>query len=222
MVKNIVFDFGGVIVHLNPDEAFRRFIHLGITDARQQMDIFGQTGIFKEVETGVITADEFCHKLAVEAQQKGGKFKGVYNPAFTFEEAQWAWLGYIKDVPRKNLDNLLKLKEKYNLYLLSNLNPFMQQWCESADFSGDGHGLDYYIPNRYYSFQLHDYKPAPSIFEKMVRLAGIKAHECVFLDDSPRNVEGSEKVGMKGLFVGKDEDWTNRLSDFLDNDYKRG
>lgn len=222
MVKNIVFDFGGVIVHLNPEEAFRRFIQLGITDARQQMDIFGQSGIFKEVETGVITAEEFCRKLAIEAKQKGGKFTGEDNPTFTFEEAQWAWLGYIKAVPRKNLDNLLKLKRKYNLYLLSNLNPFMQQWCESTDFSGDGHGLDYYIPNRYYSFQLHDYKPAPSIFEKMVRFAGINANECVFLDDSPRNVAGSEAVGMKGLIVGKDEDWTDRLADFLNDEYKRG
>jgi putative hydrolase of the HAD superfamily len=34
MVKNIVFDFGGVIVHLQPDEAIRRFEELGISDAR--------------------------------------------------------------------------------------------------------------------------------------------------------------------------------------------
>ena len=52
----------------------RRFETLGITDARQQMNIFGQTGIFGQVENGEITTDEFCRLLALEAQQKGGKF----------------------------------------------------------------------------------------------------------------------------------------------------
>ena len=57
MIKNIIFDFGGVIVHLDPPEAVRRFESLGITDARRQLDIFGQTGIFGDVEKGLITAD---------------------------------------------------------------------------------------------------------------------------------------------------------------------
>ena len=215
MIKNIIFDFGGVIVHLDSKEACRRFISLGITDAEQQLSVFGQTGIFREVETGEITAEEFCRKLAAEAKAKGGKFKAEENPAFTFEQAQWAWLGYIKAVPQKNLETLLRLQKDYNLYLLSNLNPFISQWDESEAFSGDGHGLSHYIPERYYSFQLHDYKPAPSIFEKMLSLAGIKAEESVFLDDSPKNIVGCESVGIKGLLVQKDEDWTERLDAFL-------
>ena len=212
MVKNIIFDFGGVIVHLNPEEAIRRFISLGITDARQQLNIFGQAGIFGEVEKGIITDSEFCKKLALEAQQKGGKFQNESNPSFSFEEAQWAWLGYVNSVPKKNLETLLILKEKYNLYLLSNLNPFIQQWAESREFSGDGHGLGCYIPNMYYSFQLHDYKPSPSIFRKMLSQAGLNAEDCLFLDDSISNINGCETVGIKGLLVGKNEDWTDKLN----------
>ena len=217
MVKNIIFDFGGVIIHLQPDEAIRRFETLGITDARQQMDIFGQTGIFGQVEKGEVTTDEFCRLLALEAQQKGGKFQGVKNPSYSFEETMWGWMGYIKAVPQKNLDTLLRLQKHYNLYLLSNLNPFLQQWAESPDFSGDGHGLRHYIPYLYYSFQLRDYKPAPSIFQKMMHAAGLRAEECVFVDDSPRNIEGCQAVGMRGLLVAKDEDWTERLDDLLAN-----
>ena len=217
MVKNIIFDFGGVIIHLQPDEAIRRFEALGILDARQQMNIFGQTGIFGQVEKGEVTTDEFCRLLALEAQQKGVKFEGVENPSYSFEEAMWGWMGYVKAVPQKNLDTLLRLQQHYNLYLLSNLNPFLQQWAESSDFSGDGHGLRHYIPYLYYSFQLRDYKPAPSIFQKMLHAAGLRADECVFVDDSPRNIEGCKAVGMHGLHVEKNEDWTARLDDFLIN-----
>lgn len=218
MVKNIIFDFGGVVVHLDPPEAIRRFESMGITDARQQMDIFGQTGVFGQVEKGEISAEEFCSRLALEAQQKGGKFLGKKHPVFTFAEAQWGWMGYMKSVPRKNLDTLLQLKKRYNLFLLSNLNPFLQQWAESTDFSGDGHGLAHYIPSLYYSFQLHDYKPAPSIFNKLLKSAGIRAEESLFIDDSPRNIKGCEAVGIRGMLVEKDEDWTDRLLDFLNQE----
>ena len=215
MVKNIIFDFGGVVIHLQPDEAMRRFEALGITDARQQMSIFGQTGIFGQVEKGEITTDEFCRLLALEAQQKGGKFSGVDNPSYTYEEAKWAWMGYVKAVPRQNLDALLHLQQHYRLYLLSNLNPFLQQWAESESFSGDGYGLRHYIPYLYYSFQLRDYKPAPSMFRRMLDAAGLCAEDCVFVDDSPRNIEGCQAVGMRGLLVGKDEDWIAPLDDLL-------
>ena len=215
MVKNIIFDFGGVVIHLQPDEAMRRFEALGIIDARQQMSIFGQTGIFGQVEKGEITTDEFCRLLALEAQQKGGKFTGVDNPSYSYEEAKWAWMGYVKAVPRQNLDALLRLQQRYRLYLLSNLNPFLQQWAESESFSGDGHGLRHYIPYLYYSFQLRDYKPAPSMFRRMLDAAGLCAEDCVFVDDSPRNIEGCEAVGMHGLLVGKDEDWIAPLDDLL-------
>ena len=77
MIKNIIFDFGGVIVHLDPPEAVRRFESLGITDARRQLDIFGQTGIFGDVEKGLITADECCRALAKESQEKSGRFAGL-------------------------------------------------------------------------------------------------------------------------------------------------
>ena len=217
MVKNIIFDFGGVVIHLQPEEAMRRFETLGITDARQQMNIFGQTGIFGQVEKGEITTDEFCRLLALEAQQKGGKFVGVDNPSYSYEEARWAWMGYVKAVPRKNLDALLRLQQHYRLYLLSNLNPFLQQWAESDAFSGDGHGLRHYIPYLYYSFQLRDYKPAPSMFYRMMDAAGLRAEECVFVDDSPRNIEGCQAVGMRGLLVGKDEDWIGPLEELLGN-----
>ena len=217
MVKNIIFDFGGVVIHLQPEEAMRRFETLGITDARQQMNIFGQTGIFGQVEKGEITTDEFCRLLALEAQQKGGKFVGVDNPSYSYEEAHWAWMGYVKAVPRKNLDALLRLQQHYRLYLLSNLNPFLQQWAESDAFSGDGHGLRHYIPYLYYSFQLRDYKPAPSMFHRMMDAAGLRAEECVFVDDSPRNIEGCQDVGMRGLLVGKDEDWIGPLEELLGN-----
>lgn len=215
VIKNIIFDFGGVVIHLNPNEALKRFESLGITDASKQMNIFGQTGIFLDVENGTIDAKTFCERLALEAQQKSNFFQNIQHPVYSFEKAQWAWLGYVGSVDKVILDELLCLKQKYNICLLSNTNPFMMNWAESEDFSGDGHSINHYFHHLYYSYKMHDYKPAQSIFEKMLIKGNMKADECIFLDDSPSNIKAAENIGIYGLLVKKDEDWRKRLNDEL-------
>ena len=55
------------------------------------------------------------------------------------------------------------------------------------------------------------------MFYRMMDAAGLRAEECVFVDDSPRNIEGCQAVGMRGLLVGKDEDWIGPLEELLGN-----
>lgn len=45
MIKNIVFDFGGVIVDIDRDKAVQAFIKLGLADADTRLDKYHQTGI---------------------------------------------------------------------------------------------------------------------------------------------------------------------------------
>ncbi len=42
MIKNIVFDFGGVIVDIDRDKAVQAFIKLGLTDADSRLDKYHQ------------------------------------------------------------------------------------------------------------------------------------------------------------------------------------
>ena len=63
MIKNIVFDFGGVIVDIDRDKAVQAFIKLGLADADTRLDKYHQTGIFQELEEGKLSADEFRKQL---------------------------------------------------------------------------------------------------------------------------------------------------------------
>ena len=49
MIKNVIFDFGGVIAHFVREGAVRRFEQLGLKDANEQLDNYCQKGIFLEV-----------------------------------------------------------------------------------------------------------------------------------------------------------------------------
>lgn len=206
MIKNIIFDLGGVVIRLDKAEAIRRFKHLGVSDADKRMGLYGQTGPFLAVENGSITADQFCIELA----------KIASRPTISMEEAKWAWMGFVKEVPQERLDNLLRLKEMYNVILLSNTNPFIQSWARTDAFSADGHSIEYYFHHLYYSYQMHDYKPSLTIFETVLRECGIKAEESIFLDDGQANIDACEQVGIRGLLVPEDEDWMPALAKCLE------
>ena len=45
----------------------------------------------------------------------------------------------------------------------------------------------------------HVVKPYPEIYRLLLDRYGLQAEECVFIDDNPRNAEGAEAVGIRGL-----------------------
>ena len=99
MIKNIVFDFGGVIVDIDRDKAVQAFIKLGLTDADSRLDKYHQTGIFQELEEGKLSADEFRKQLGDLCERE-----------LTMEETKQAWLGFFNEVDLRKLDYMLELR----------------------------------------------------------------------------------------------------------------
>ena len=64
---------------------------------------------------------------------------------------------------------------------------------------------------------MKDYKPAVTIFQKMLQDSGINPQETLFLDDGEKNIRAAESIGIHGLLVEKNQDWmpmlTQRLSE---------
>ena len=58
MIKNLLFDMGGVIFRQNSEEAYRRFRAMGV-NTDDYMGEYGQKGFFLDVETGKIDAGEW-------------------------------------------------------------------------------------------------------------------------------------------------------------------
>ena len=53
-IKNVVFDFGGVIIDIDRDRAVKKFVEIGVKDADNLLDKYHQKGIFLEIEDGRI------------------------------------------------------------------------------------------------------------------------------------------------------------------------
>lgn len=201
MIKNLIFDLGGVIMTIDQNEALRRFKELGVADIERRLDPYTQTGIFGDVEEGRITADEFRAELS-----------RIVGRELSFDDCRYGWLGYRKEVPRRNLDALKRLRgEGYRLILLSNTNPLMMSWALTKDFDGGEGSLENYFDALYLSYRLGVMKPDARFFQAVIENEHILPEESLFVDDGSRNVETARKLGFNTMCPKNGEDWTAAL-----------
>ena len=207
MIRNIVFDLGGVIMTICQEEAIKRFKSIGLKNVEDYLNPYTQTDIFGDIEEGKISAEQFRAKLSE-----------LIGKEVTYEECKFAWLGYRQDVPLRNLDILRKLKvQGYKLILLSNTNPFMMSWGLSGEFDGNGNSLESYFDSLYLSYKLGVMKPNKKIFQYIIDNEKIQPGESLFIDDGERNINAARLLGFKTLCPINGEDWTKELIEFLKN-----
>jgi putative hydrolase of the HAD superfamily len=205
MIRTLIFDLGGVVITLDQPQAIRRFELLGVKDAASRLNAYTQGGIFGELEGGLIDAETFRQEL----EKLAGR-------SITHEECAFAWQGYAKEVPQRNLDVLQRLREQgYRLLLLSNTNPFMMEWVNSDRFDGHGHSVAHYFDALYLSYQMRLMKPSEEIFRRVLIAEQIPPSECLFIDDGPRNVAAASQVGMRTFCPKNGDDWTEEIYQYL-------
>ncbi len=205
MIKDIVFDFGGVLIEIDTPQAIKRFKALGLVNAEEYLNSYQQIGTFYALENGDITADEFIDDLSV-----------LCNRRISYEEANNAWLGFIVRVQTECLDFIQQLRPQYRLSVLSNTNPFLQGWARSKDFTTEGKSLDDYFDSLFLSYRMNCSKPGEDIYRKMLLQGGMKAEEVLFIDDSSKNLDTASRLGINVLQVKNGEDWRDTLSRYLE------
>ena len=201
-LQSIVFDLGGVFITLDQPQAVRRFKEIGLQDAEQRLDPYVQRGFFGDLEEGKISAEDFRRELST-----------VSGKEMTMEQCEYAWRGYVKEVPLHNLQFVLRLREEgRRVVLLSNTNPFMMKWAMSEDFSGDGHGLSYYFDKMYLSYKEGVMKPDKRIFLNMLNGENASPDEVLFIDDGLKNIEVARSLGIHTYCPKNGEEWTEAVS----------
>lgn len=204
-IKKIAFDFGGVIIRQDQQQAVERFKQIGLLDAEERLGAYTQQGIFGQLEEGKITAEDFRWQLSL-----------LIGRAVTIEDCSYAWRGYCDGLPQRNLEALQRLRrEGYGLSILSNTNPFMMGWALSQDFDGNGHSLADYVDALYLSYQMKVMKPSAEIFHRVLEAEGVHPEELLFVDDSSHNISAAQQLGIATFQPVNGEDWTEELFQLL-------
>ena len=203
-IKNIVFDLGGVILDLDRDRAVRRFEQIGLSDAEELIDPYHQKGIFLDLEEGRIDRNEF-YRLLREHMRKDVPEKDI----------DYAWMGFVVALPEYKLDYILKLRENYKVYLLSNTNPIIMGWARTGEFSSTGNPITHYFDKIYTSYEMGVCKPAARIFNLMMKDADMNPEETLFVDDGKSNTDMASGMGFVTYTPANGEDWREALNEIL-------
>lgn len=193
-IKNIIFDYGNVIFEIDFKRAQKALIQLGIENIDDFFAHKSHHGIFNNFETAAISPAEF----------RAGIREASSNKAITDEQIDAAWNSLLIGVPENVHEVLLKVKDKYRTFLLSNNNEIHYNWIVDylkREFGmPDNSGL---FEKAYYSQQMFLRKPHVEIFEKVLIENNLNPEETLFIDDSPQHLVGAKAAGMQTLLMTK-------------------
>jgi HAD superfamily hydrolase (TIGR01509 family) len=198
MIKNIVFDMGGVLINLNKKSCIAAFNKIGFTDIDQYIGKYIQNGLFLSYEKGEIDTTIFLEKI----QEHIGK-------QVAFNEITDAWCAMLLDIPAYKLNLLRTLRKKYRTFMLSNTNAIHFERITQDYFEKDGFNLQHYFENCYLSYQMKCVKPTDAIYIAMLHDAQILASETLFIDDSAENIESAKKLGFHTYLAQEQEDFSH-------------
>ncbi len=191
MIRNLLFDLGGVIVDIERQRCVDAFTKLGLPDADSYFGEYSQSGIFLKIEDGSVGVDEF-HRFMREKLPVG----------VTDYQIDTAFQQFIVGIPVHRLEKLRKLRCKgYGIYLLSNTNPIMWRGMLANEFGKEGLRREDYFDGMVTSFEARACKPDPRIFRAVVENLGIEPSETLFLDDSQVNVKAAVEFGFQAVEV---------------------
>lgn len=201
MIKNIIFDFGCVLVDLNKQRCVEAFRNIGAESISAYVDECRQEDLFHDLETGNIGIGKFCDEVRRKA------------PACTADNDTIcrAWNSLLGDIPERRLKKLLNLKDRYRLFVLSNTNPIHWQKAVNDYFTKDGMTVDEYFEKVFLSYHMHMVKPDSEIFTRTLDEAGIKAEETLFIDDSEANCRSAAAEGITVMHVTDGDEWLDRI-----------
>jgi glucose-1-phosphatase len=190
-IKNIIFDFGGVICNIDVRLTEKAFIDLGLKKFDTGRSISDSAGLFEDIETGAISPEVF----------RDGLRKFFEHPV-TDVQLDAAWNAMLLDIPEPRVRLLEKVREHYRIFLLSNSNEIHYN-CYVQNFRKQfGHrGFEGFFEKAWFSYRIGLKKPSPDIFRYVLQDGKLDPSETLFIDDTLVHVEGARNAGIHGYHL---------------------
>lgn len=202
MIKNLLFDLGGVIMDIDKQRCVDAFEALGLKNASGYFGEYGQKGPFLALERGDISIDEF-HEV-FRPEMPAGTTDSMIDEAFC---------KFLIGIPVHRLRELEQLRRHYNIYLLSNTNAIMWDSTIADEFRKDGHDVNHYFDGIVTSFEANALKPEEKIFRYCEDKLGLRPGETLFFDDSQANLDAAAALGFHTALVRPGDEFSVLLKE---------
>ena len=197
-IKSVVFDFGQVMVHFEPEYMVGRYVTDKEDASLLERVIFDRL-YWDRLDAGTITNEE----TLTECRKR--------LPERLWEAADTIFYNWIYNIPEingmKELVSYIKNTYGVKILLLSNISHYF------ADHAGDVECLKEF-DGFVFSARIGLVKPSFEIFDYMCKKFDIVPDETVFVDDNKGNIDGANRFGIHGYLFDGD---VQGLKDYLDS-----
>ena len=193
MYKNIIFDYGQVIISFDPYYMTKCYVE-NEAACKELSDIIFDRLYWDRLDNGSITDDEVKAEIIKRVPEE------YYDAAVKVYD-NWY---YNNPVISDTAELIRELKASgARLYLLSNISiGFAENWHKIPEVSKILSLFDGLV----FSGPIGMNKPNRDIFEYLLKKYDLNAEECIFIDDSEKNINGAKAVGINTiLFTGDAE-----------------
>ena len=196
-IKAVFFDLGGVIVRTEFQAPRQQLAErLGMEYDDLDRIVFDSDSGLKAA-MGEITPDEHWASVVQRLKRPVSELSAIRDEFYAGDIIDRTLVEYIRS-----------LRGKYNTGLISNA------WSDLRDFVVR-EKFDDAFDKMIISSEVGAMKPEPKIFQIALEQFGVKPNEAVFVDDFYINIEGCEKVGMKGIHFKDAESTLKQLKKLL-------
>lgn len=177
MIRNIIFDIGGVLAE---EVNGRALTHLTVEeqDNISSLLYFKSSG-FIEVLLGNKSSADYSARMIEKYPNLKNEISFLFDPKN---------LPITYPIKRDTLDLLYKLHNTYKIYFLSDMIDMSYDYIKDILIDFDGGA---------YSFQEHIKKPNPEFFKILLNRYQLNPSETIFFDDKEKNVIAAQDLGMK-------------------------
>ena len=198
MIRNIIFDFGAVLVDWNPHHLFDSYFN-DSQKCEYFLDVICPYSWNVTVDAGkeIKTATDERIALYPDWEKEIRMYYGE-------------WIKMMGGEIHGMREIITDLKSKgYGVYGLTN-------WSrETFPLISDDYPIFKLLDGYVVSGVERTMKPLPEIYNILLERYGLNASECVFIDDNPANIEGGEAVGIKGIIFESPEQLKEELAKVL-------
>ena len=187
LIKNIIFDFGGVIYNIDFNLAKKAFVKIGVKNFEQLYSKASQNHLFERLELDLISPSEFRDEI-----------RKLSNSNLADEEIDKAWNSLLIGFDERRLKLLVDLKKKYQIYLFSNTNRihyayFLKQFQQLTNYKS----FDGLFVKSFLSFDMKKRKPNKDAYEYIIANMKLSPKQTIFIDDTIQNIQPAIEVGIK-------------------------
>lgn len=189
MIKNILLDFAGVIMNLNMERDTKSLLAAGLPDWEGCMKNIQLKNVLLSYLNGLMTWEDFLPAI-----------KPFCKADVTEQEIFDAMHDVLDDVPASRVEWILSLREKYKVYLLSNISEDSWTICKER-FEASGHTLEECFDKVFLSYELRLAKPDKRIYQAVENATGLVPIETLYYDDSIENIDAGHHRGYRCIHV---------------------